>query len=182
MWLTIVGVVLLSLLALLVLPVPRVRRLLLTAASRFSQAALLGGLGACGAFLVQPNAAPDWTRVLLDPATAMAGSVWPDPTVPPGLPWLVLAVVVVVVSLPLLIALDLALSLTQQADLVHSFRKELRFAASWLDTRLVDLGLARDRLPLYPEAAAVAEAFRMAGQSSSSSTALGGPIVLDLLK
>lgn len=109
MWITAAGLCVLLLFAIVVLPVPRVRRLLLLGLVRLVQAVILAFLGACGTFFVQPDAAPAWVQPML--LTVLEGtSAFLPASVEamPGSPWLVLAVVAVGISLPPLIIVELA--------------------------------------------------------------------------
>jgi len=172
----ILGLALVSMLALVVLPVPRVRQFLLTAATRFGQTGLLALLAACGTFLVTPDAAPAWTKPLLAPVVQMTESAFGAPA-PAGLPWLTLAVFVVAAVLPVLIALELAIGVTRQTRVVNELRADLRTATEWVDTRLFALGLSRTPMPQATESAAAAEAFRDKGKKSGDN----GPLVIDLM-
>jgi hypothetical protein len=75
---TVLGLTVLVLLAVIVLPVPRVRRRL-TGTARMIQAAVLAFLGACGTFFVQPQTAPDWltTAYVITGRTVVTRS-WAD--------------------------------------------------------------------------------------------------------
>ena len=179
MWLTVSGFLVLLVAGVAVLPVPRVRRLLLTAATRLGQAVLLAFLGACGTFFVQPDIAPAWLASTLAPLLEGIRGAVPDlGPASRGLPWLLLAVSAVLIALPVLIALELAVGLSRQTSLVHALHKELRLAAAWIDGRLFALGLG-DPPPISREANAAAEVFRTA---SRSTPAADGSHVLDLMK
>ena len=178
---TVFGLGLLIVLAVLVLPVPRVRRWLLTVAARLGQAVILAGLGACGTFFVQPRAAPQCL-------TLAARPLFDDLLMLPldndsGLPWLVLAVLVVAVSLPVLLAVEWALSLSIQTAQLQALRRELRRLAVWIENRLAAFGMTSAGLPpLANECAAASEALRSAGQSDKQLSPTPVPLVLDLLK
>ena len=90
---TLLGFGLLIMLAIAMLPVPRVRRMLLIGSARLMQAIVLAFLGACGTFFVHPEAAPIWVRNILDPIVEGTQSFLPSAAAAmPGLSWLVLAV------------------------------------------------------------------------------------------
>jgi hypothetical protein len=174
------GFALLLVLAMTVLPVPRARQWLWTALARMTQAAVLAFLGACGTFFVQPSAAPQWLLDAADPMIEGTFGLLLDAT--SGLPWLVIAVLAVGVSLPMLMLVELGLNLSAQIAQVQALRKELRQAAVWVDNRLAAVGIPGSAYtPLPNEAAAAAEALRSAGtadrQESSSI-----PLVIDLIK
>jgi len=178
---TVLGFALLMLLAVVVLPVPRVRRLLLTGTARLGQAVVLAFLGACGTFLVQPQSAPDWLILAAHPL--LEGTLGMQPDAASGLPWLVLAVLAVGVSLPVLLVVELALSLSSQTAQVQALRKEIRQAAAWVDSRLALQGVTGPAYPALPnEAAAAAEALRSAGHGDKQIPSAPVPLVLDLLK
>jgi hypothetical protein len=178
---TIFGFALLFLLAIMVLPVPRVRQWLWTSLARMSQAAILACLGACGTFFVQPNAAPQW---LIDAADPMIeGSLGMPLDATSGLPWLVIAVFAVGVSLPVLMLVELGLNLSAQAAQMQALRKEMRQAAAWVDSRLASLGITGPAYPPVPnEAAAAAEALRSANHADKAQSSAPVPLVIDLLK
>jgi hypothetical protein len=181
MFSTALGLALIGSLAVAVLPVPRVRRWLLTAAARLGQAVVLAALGACGTFFVQPQAAPAWLADVARPLVEGTLGLTLDTST--SLPWLLLAVLAVGVSLPVLLAVELAVSLADQAALVQSLRREIRQAAAWVDQRLAALGVTG---PSYPavasEGAAAAEAIRSAGPGGKHTPPVPAPLVLDLLK
>ena len=177
MWLTVSGFLVLLVLAVAVLPVPRVRRWLLTSVARLGQTALLAFLGACGTFLVQPDAAPGWLVSTLAPLLeGIRGALPTSGLLPAGLPWLLLAVSAVLIALPILIVLELAVSLSRQDSLVLTLQKDLQQAATWVDDRLFALGVAYPILSTSPEAHATAQVFR-----STAPPTTGGR-VLDLMK
>ena len=165
----VVGVGLLLTLALLVLPLSRVRQVVLTAFARFARAALLAVFGACGTFLVAPDSAPEWTAPLLEPVVRLTHSL-AGPDAPAGLPWLVFAALAALAALPLLVAVELALGLTRQTRLVQQLRTEVRTAAAWVDARMAALGIAPP--PPLTERSAAADAVRTPPE----------PIVLQLMK
>lgn len=178
---TVLGLAFLSLMAAAVLPVPRVRQLLLTAGARLGQAMLLAFLGACGTFFVQPQTAPEWLTLAASPLLEESLGLSLDGA--SGLPWLVLAVVVVGVHLPILIIIELAITLSRQAALVQSLRTEIQQAASWVDSRLERLGFSGPAYPTMPsETAAATEALRSASQSANQAPERPAPLVLDLLQ
>jgi hypothetical protein len=132
MWTVVLGFGLLAMLAAAVLPVPRVRRLLLTGSARLVQGAALAFLGACAAFFVCPDAAPAWVRDVLAPVLEGTRGLLPAPGgAPSGWPWLAVAALAVGVSLPFLIAVELAAGLSTQSALVLSLRKELTPCWAW---------------------------------------------------
>jgi hypothetical protein len=175
MWYFVLGLGLLALLGIAVLPVPRVRRLLLTGLVRLGQAITLAFLGACGTFFVQPQDAPGWASPLIE------GTLEYLPTdTAPGVPWLAVAVAAVAVALPMLILVELAANISGQKALVQSLRKEVRGAARWLDARLTAFGINGPRYPLPPnEGTYATEALRSAGLTNNTAPA---PLVLDLVK
>jgi hypothetical protein len=178
---TVLGIALLGLMAVAVLPVPRVRRWLLTAAARLGQAVVLACLGACGTFFVRPQDAPDWLTAAVRPL--VEGTLGLTLDAASGLPWLVLAVLAVGVSLPVLMAVELALNLSTQTAQVQALRQEIRRAAAWVDNRLNALRVGGPPYPALPnEGAAAAEALRSAGQSARQAPSAPAPLVLDLLK
>ena len=175
---TLLGLSLIGLLSVCVLPVPRVRRLLFLGTTRLGQAILLALLGACGTFFVEPDAAPDWLVAAARPV--LDGVFGTLPNLAAHLNWLLLAVLAVAVSLPPLLLLELASSLSSATVLVHGLRKEIRQAAAWVDNRLAALGASG--LPytgLPSEISAASEALRT---SSSRDNHKPVPLVLDLLK
>lgn len=179
---TVLGFALLVLLAAVVLPVPRVRRWLLTVTARLGQAVILACLGACGTFFVQPQAAPTWLTHAAQPL--LEGTLGLPLDTASGLPWLILAVLAVAVSLPVLMAVELGVSLSSQTAQVQALRKDIRRAATWVDSRLALLGVTGPSYPPLPnEAAAATEALRSAGQQGDQqSPSVPAPLVLDLLK
>jgi hypothetical protein len=181
MWSTVLGFALLLLLGVAILPVPRVRRWLLTGMARLGQAVVLGFLGACGTFFVKPQAAPDWLSV--DALTLLEGTLGLAPDTASGWPWLVLAVLVVGISLPVLLVVELAVSLSSQTAQVQALRQEVHQAAAWIDGRLAGLGASGPAYSaLLNEAAAASEALRSAGHAGNQSPSDPAPLVLDLLK
>jgi hypothetical protein len=177
---TLSGFALLTFLATAVLPVPRLRRLLLTALARMGQAALLAVLGACGTFFVDPGATPKW--LTLAAAPLVESTLGLSLGTGSGLLWLVVAVLAVVVSLPVLMAIELGLSLSAQTVQVEALRKEIGQAAAWVDDRLTLVGISRPTCRVVPsEAAAATDALRSAGRIDSQDSA-ATPLVLDLLK
>lgn len=89
MFYTSLGFALLITLAIAMLPVPRVRRMLLIASARFVQASVLAFLGACGTFFVEPQAAPRWVDAALHPLIEGTQTFLPATTAPdrPGWSW-----------------------------------------------------------------------------------------------
>ena len=175
---TFFGLLAIAVFAVAVLPVPRVRRLMLTGVSRLSQGALLALLGTCGTFLVRPDAAPDWANSAIAPLVEGMQNLLPasDP-LPAGVPWFAVALVASVSVLPILIVLELAVKLSQQTALVQTLQKELRQVAAWVDSRLFALGSSRNEPPLAQEAFAAAEALRGTAQPHTPR-----PCVLDLMQ
>lgn len=87
-----------------------------------------------------------------------------------GLPWLLIAILAVGVSLPVLMLIELGLNLSAQTAQVQALRKELRQAAAWVDSRLAAVGITGPSYPPLPnEAAAAVEALRSAGKSEMQS-------------
>jgi hypothetical protein len=175
------GFGLLSLLAITVLPVPRVRRWLWAALTRMSQAIVLAFLGACGTFFVQPHAAPQWLIDAADPV--IEGTLGLPLDAASGVPWLVIAVLAVGVSLPVLMLVEVCLNLSVQAAQVQALRKELRQAAAWVDSRLAAVGITGPVYPRLPnEAAAATEALRSGNHADNPHSSGHVPLVIDLLK
>ncbi len=178
---TALGLLVFALFALAVLPVPRARRLVLTGAARFAQAALLALLGLCGTFFVRPELAPPALVTALEPVRACAIRLVPaDVQLPDGAVWLAVALAAVLVAVPVLIVLELAVSLSRQWALVQTLRAELRTAAAWVDSRLSALGFATGQPPTAQEARAAAEIFRAVPPTGPAATEPTGH-VLDLM-
>jgi hypothetical protein len=177
---TSVGFTLLVFLAVAVLPVPRVRRLLLTGTAHLVQAAVLAFLGACGTFFVDPQAAPDWLTAVARPP--LEGTLGLPLSSTSGWPWLLLAVLGVALSLPLLMIFELVVNLSSLTTLVQTLRKEVRQAATWVNGRLAALGASGPAYPAWTEeAVAAAEALSGAGQEGKHGPSAPEPLVLDLL-
>lgn len=87
---TVSGFALLLVLAVAILPVPRVRRWLLTALARLRSATVLACLGACGTLFAHPQAAPPWVARAVGPL--LEGTLGISLDADSGLPWLLLAV------------------------------------------------------------------------------------------
>jgi hypothetical protein len=178
---TLLGFTLLLVLAVVIMPVPRVRQWLWTTAARMSQAMVLAFLGACGTFFVQPSAAPEWLVKAADPIINSTLGLPLDAN--SGLPWLVVAVLAVVVTLPVLMLVELGLNLSTQTVQVQSLRKELRQAATWVDSRLGAVGIVGPAYPpLTSEGAAAVAALRSVSQSGKEKSPATAPLVIDLLK
>ena len=173
---TSVGLVVLGLVSLAVLPVPRVRRWLLSAFARLVQGMTLAAVGACGTFFVAPDAAPDWVAAaLVGPVDDALGLTLSASS---GLPWLALGVLAVGLAVPVLVLVELAVGVADQAALARSVRADVRSAAAWFDRRLAALGYPAEPFPFATEADHGREAFRTAGRTPDEPA----PLVLDLVR
>jgi hypothetical protein len=124
---------------------------------------------------------PHWLVGVVGPL--LEGALGLSPTTGSGLPWLVLAVLAVGVSLPILIVVELAISFSSQTAQLQALRKEIRHAAAWVDNRLALLGVAGPAYsPVPNEGAAASEALRSAGHGGNQTPSAPAPLVLDLLK
>jgi hypothetical protein len=180
MWTSALGIGLLLVLTIAVLPVPRVRRLLLTASARLGQATLLAFLGACGTFFIHPEAAPSWLQITFSPVLEGMNRLTPASlNTLPGLPWLVLAILAVGVGLPLLIVIELAASLAKQSALVGTLGRDLCAAAGWFDRRLSALGFTG---PVCPSSRNTAARTALPIGPAVKTTNTSARRVLDLLK
>jgi len=183
MILTIVGVLLFLLMAVAALPLPKVRQAVLTFAARAGLSGVLAAVAACGTLFVKPNAVPELAQPYAQHVTFEIARLLPEPAAAlPGIPWLVLAAVIVALSLPVLSLVEFAARVMGQTAVVQALRKELRAVARGIDQRLATLP---DGQPaLTSELAAAAEAMRtVSGDPKPAGNHPHRPkLVLDLLQ
>jgi len=179
--LTVLGLGLLVFLAVAALPLPRVRQAILTFVARAGQAAVLATVAACGTLFVHPDAAPPALAPYLDRLATEVRQLLPDPASTwPGVPWLVVAAVVVSLALPVLSLLEFAARVMGQTAMIQALRKELRHAADALDRRLTGLGVAPPA-ESTSEVAAAADAMRAVAGEPRKDRPTAPKLVRDLL-
>ena len=179
--LTALGLGFFVLLATVVLPLARVRQATLAFAARAGQATALAVVAACGTLFVRPDAVPTPTASLADRLADGIRDQLPDVLSDwPGIPWLVVAVAVVIVALPVVSVLDFAARVTGHTAAIQALRKDLRAAAAVIDQRLSALvGLADPTVTT--ELAAAAEAVRVVAGGPKTTPMVRAKLVRDLI-
>lgn len=137
-------------LAVVTLPILRIRRAVLTASHRVGHLLVVGGVAVSGALYFQPQLAPASAESLRRGVAAAYGDVLPADQ--PELAWLAVAATLVLTVWPLLVLLEVARRLTRQSFLLDNLRRELVGSA-----RKLEHGLTRTSMPPTPKATAEIE-------------------------
>jgi len=180
MLVTIVGLLLFFLMGVAALPLPKVRQMVITFTARAGLSALLAAVAGCGTLFVRPDAVPEVAKPYAVHLSNEILQLVPEPAAAlPGIPWLVLAAVIVALALPVLSMLEFAARVMGHTAMVQALRKELRTVAQAIDRRLAVL--PESPPTLTQELAAAAAAMRSVSGDPKPTATPKPKLVADLL-